>query len=120
MTDQQLSPDYDAAWPAVDHEPGDVRWTNTDDMDAWVQAALNDPRAGDIFHEMYSYGVQVIAVSPDEVYWRSFSTRTHDVGFATREEWATGFRYGDHMPGKHTMHLQRRGVIPPGQGASGG
>ena len=70
--------------------------------------------------QVYSYGVQVIAVSPDEVYWRSFSTRTHDVGFATREEWATGFRYGDHMPGKHTMHLQRRGVIPPGQGASGG
>lgn len=82
------------------------------DMDTLVQTALDDPRPGDIFHEMYSYGVQVLAVTATHVEWRSFSSEELDRGSATREEWSRSFRYGDHMPGQHTMHLLERGDVP--------
>jgi hypothetical protein len=74
-------------------------------MNLLVQAALDDPRV-----ELYSYGVQVLAVTESDVWWRSFSTETIDQGTATRDEWSKSFRYGDHMPGKHTMRLLERGA----------
>lgn len=88
--------------------PGRVKYDGAR-MDDWVQEALDDPQPGDVFHELYSYGVQVMAVEGDEVYWRSFSTETLGTGFESREKWSQSFRYGDHMPGKHTMHLDTRG-----------
>lgn len=80
------------------------------EMDMLVQAALDDPRPGDIFHEMYSFGVQVMAVDDEGVHWRSFSTKEVGRGIKSREEWSLSFRYGDHMPGKHTMCLLERGA----------
>jgi hypothetical protein len=79
------------------------------EMDMVVQAALDDPRPGDIFHELFSYGVQVIDVDDEGVHWRSFNTDELGRGVETREAWSQSFRYGDHMPGQHTMHLFERG-----------
>ena len=80
------------------------------EMDMLVQAALDDPRPGDIFHEMYSFGTQVLAVDDAGVHWRSFSSEEIGRGVKTREEWSQAFRYGDHMPGMHTMNLLERGA----------
>lgn len=94
----------------TDLNPGPVTWPGDSAlMDEWVQIALDGPRPGDVFHEMYSFGVQVTAVTDTDVEWRSFSTETIDTGTATRAEWAESFRYGDHMPGKHHMALMTRG-----------
>jgi hypothetical protein len=71
--------------------------------------SIDDPRPGDIFHELYSYGVQVIAVDDEGVHWRSFNTDELGRGVETREAWSQSFRYGEHMPGQHTMHLLERG-----------
>ena len=90
------------------------------EMDMLVQAALDDPRPGDIFHEMYSYGVQVLGVDSRGVHWRSFNSAEVGRGVETRERWSQSFRYGDHMPGKHTMHLLERGLTPAPAGDSGG
>lgn len=79
------------------------------EMDILVQEALDDPRVGDIFHEMFSYGVNVLNVDAAWVHWRSFSTGELGRGVASREDWSKAFLYGDHMPGHHTMYLLERG-----------
>jgi hypothetical protein len=90
-----------------------------------VQDALSDPRVGDVFHEMYSFGVQVLHVGDvfhemysfgvqvlhvDETHvgWRSFSSTELGRGWETREKWAESFRYAN-IPASRTMMLQRRG-----------
>lgn len=79
------------------------------EMDILVQEALDDPRVGDIFHELYSFGVNVLKVDDEGVHWRSFATAETGRGVETRDEWSKAFRYGDHMPGQHTMYLLERG-----------
>lgn len=75
-----------------------------------VQAVLDDPREGDVFHEMYSYGVQVLCVDDTHVGWRSFGREELGRGWTTREEWSKSFRYGNpELAGKHTMQVMRRG-----------
>ena len=76
-----------------------------------TQAALDDPREGDVFHEMYSFGVQVLDVSPSGVYWRSFNTAEVERGFCSLAEWSQRFRYGGNssVADKHYMHLSKRG-----------
>lgn len=86
------------------------------EMNMLVQAALDDPRPGDIFHEMYSFGVQVLAVDAGGVHWRSFNSDEVGRGVESREKWSQAFRYGDHMPGKHTMYLLERGPAERGGG----
>jgi hypothetical protein len=73
-----------------------------------VQDALSDPRVGDVFHEMYSFGVQVLHVDETHVGWRSFSSTELGRGWETREKWAESFRYAN-IPASRTMMLQRRG-----------
>lgn len=91
-----------------EHPPGPVK-QDLALLDIWTQQALDDPRPGDIFHEMYSFGVQVVKVTDTHVHWYSFSSKPIAEGEETLEAWKQAFRYGDHMPGKHTMHLLTRG-----------
>lgn len=86
-----------------------IRWTNADEMDVLVQDALDNPRVGDVFHEHYSFGIEVTEVTDTDVAWRSFNTGPVDQGRTGLDEWRLEFRYGDHMPGQHIMHLLERG-----------
>lgn len=83
---------------------------NSDAMDTLVQEALDDPRPGDTFHEMYSYDAQVLAVTDQTVEWREFNSREIGRGVVSRAGWSRSFRYGDHMPGKHFLRLLERGA----------
>ncbi len=96
-----------------DHKPGSVSWSGAALMETWVQAALDDPRVGDQFHEMYSYLCGVTSVDAESVSW---SDSVGKSGTMTRAEWALHFRYRPDEP-KHWLHLHRRGnqVTHPGQ-----
>jgi len=59
-----------------------------------TEDAFLDPRPGDVFHEMYSFGTQVLAVDGDHVVWREFNTAEIRRGVCTREEWARKYLYG--------------------------
>ena len=73
--------------------------------------ALNDPRPGDVFHEMYSFGAEVLDVRVDTVYWRTFNTAEIERGECTREEWSKKFLYGgtSSVADRAWVRLSRRG-----------
>lgn len=75
-----------------------------------TREAVNDPRVGDVFTEMYSFGFQVIQVTHSHVTWRSFNSKEIDRGTCTREEWKTKFKYS--TIDKYSCLLITRGRKP--------
>jgi hypothetical protein len=73
--------------------------------------AFADPRPGDVFHEMYTFGTQVRAVDGDDVYWREFNTAEIRRGVCTREEWARKYLYGgtSSVQDRYWVRLSTRG-----------
>jgi hypothetical protein len=73
--------------------------------------AFLDPRPGDVFQEMYSFGTQVLKVDGDSVHWREFNTAEIRRGVSTRAEWAKKYQYGgtSRVADKFWVRLSRRG-----------
>ena len=73
-------------------------------------AALRDPRVGDEFHEMFSFWVLVLDVTPTRVLWFEVAGKGWDgkARVASRDEFYKHFLYGS-IPGSW-MSLNRRGL----------